>query len=318
MGSFGTNTTPYRKTARNHFRESHIEIRYLASGSNGETYLAIATKDFDQAHEAYKEHGCMDTLVRQLRQSLVVAKFLHPRGPADGNDLQNEINVLKMLGTRPNITNLVDYHVDGDSQWFTMEYVPEGSLRHFVKACYSKIDLGMQWGIALQIVETFLYLHFGITDSKTMTPLNKSWGLWRYADVHCGNMLLRYSDSDTGPEVRIVLADFGRMRECTIEEDEFKYIHPDCEECLRVTRRYGLLPKLTEAETPLWEWAEKLNKYQFEGDFQLLEFLNEFLEVARKEQGRHKKHMPYMISEYLRCQPPTNNDMLRLVGQHRY
>ncbi len=224
MGSFGTNTTPYRKTARNHFRESHIEIRYLASGSNGETYLAIATKDFDQAHEAYKEHGCMDTLVRQLRQSLVVAKFLHPRGPADGNDLQNEINVLKMLGTRPNITNLVDYHVDGDSQWFTMEYVPEGSLRHFVKACYSKIDLGMQWGIALQIVETFLYLHFGITDSKTMTPLNKSWGLWRYADVHCGNMLLRYSDSDTGPEVRIVLADFGRMRECTIEEDEFKYI----------------------------------------------------------------------------------------------
>jgi serine/threonine protein kinase len=201
------------------FLQSHFELRQIGRGSNGEVFLAIRKNDAQRAWDAYDDHGSRDQLIAELRERLVVAKFVLPGGSAQ--DIGMEIQFLShepfftSQDAEKFITPLISHETSFSQhrpRWLTMPYIPGGDLRTLVKKCWRDLSISLQWHIALATTRSLLWFHFGIDDTSGMQPAPE-WPTCYFADLHTGNLLLKPDNSpENGGFPSIRLADFGRAR----------------------------------------------------------------------------------------------------------
>lgn len=186
--------------SRAHFQKLYHEIKRLAEGANGETYLAIPIA----AAEAIREKINPGTQSRSaffdsLREHIVVAKFHKERRGDD--EFLNEVRFLKGLESlyaklqNKNadipIVRMLDRHRDGKCMWLTLAYATGGDMYNFVRNHRSELNLGLRWHLALQLCEILAFLHHGVTDlaSAEETAIPK-FPLLYHGDFHTGNILL--------------------------------------------------------------------------------------------------------------------------------
>ena len=338
-------------SSKQHFRESHYEVRFLAKGSNGETYLAIKMSVLNTICEEFNEQKSIDKLCTGLRDNLVVVKFHKEDGGLDRRDLRDEINFLRSMPQgRPEITSLINFQMEGPCQWFTTKFIPAGTLHDLVRDTAKAVHVGLQYHFALEIVKALALVHFQVTDFATMAPQTRR--VISHGDIHGGNLLVRPTDTEYGMD--IVLADFGRAQQpltgSTNEDslrrtrcDDYRNLgylmegifiaarigtagkacehragpNIDCQNCIRVAGRYGLLPYLEPEEKELQEWAYKFKVLSLTDDKELFEFLKAFVAEAQTLRARHWKPINN-IKGHLKDQGLSRKDLLRIVGLDRY
>ena len=210
--------------SRAHFAKTYHEVKPLAAGSNGETFLAIPRKAADEICGKVGDYACQADLFDALRKEVVVAKF--PRRGRANDDLADEINFLADVlpaeddedtdsSSRLPISQLLDYNKDPGKLWLTLPFAQGGDLHDFYRHNPECLSLGLRWHIALQLVESLAYLHYGITDlSSTMSDDAACWPLVCHGDFHTGNVLL-VPESSYRDYPNLILADFGRAKTYT-------------------------------------------------------------------------------------------------------
>ncbi|KAK5174575.1 uncharacterized protein LTR77_001656 [Saxophila tyrrhenica] len=87
-------------------------------------------------------------------------------------------------------------------------------------------------------------------------------------------------------------------------------VDPDCEECVRVCKTYGMLPKLTADEDEYLERARKFKQGAPSDDYELVALLKEFTGVAKVKQYQNGTATD-KIKEYLAGQAMSDKDVLR-------
>ena len=269
-------------------------MKPLASGANGETFVAISKSDVRDIRNNWVGHEHCSSFYDKIRSRHVVAKF-DKEDDTDSTDLSKEIDFLSKNFLTPHaeassspMTHLIDYCVDGITEWLTLPFITGGYLRAFVKQHKTELSLGLQWHFGLGIAKALAYLHHGVTDLSNLRAVEQ-WLLVYQGDLHTGNLLLAAPDHDScGNYPDIVLTDFGSARAFSrtgtltmavarrqlfdfrcfggilaglLVASKFgkvcaRHIHSDpyadCEECLRISKLYGKLDDLTCDERLFW------------------------------------------------------------------
>lgn len=205
--------------SRAHFQKSYYEIKPLAAGSYGETYLAIRKDVATSIRSDGDKLTSQQTLFNALRESTVVAKI--PKGGRGVDELAKDIDFLAHALpvselARPPLTTMLDCNKLEDSMWLTLGFARGGELYNFARRNKSDLTLGLRWHIGLKMAEAIAYLHYGETDliSTVEHPEDKCWPLVYHGDFHTGNLLLTSSAEGSFRDYPdLQLADFGKARQ---------------------------------------------------------------------------------------------------------
>ncbi|KAK4575403.1 hypothetical protein LTR86_001257 [Recurvomyces mirabilis] len=183
--------------SQQHFQRSHIQYQAIGGGSHGDTSIASSLPTVGS--------------VAKSSPTLVVVKFSKLGRRADPeNSLGIEIAVLKRLtrlGGHAGIIRIVDYHVDGHTQWMTTPFHSGGNLDHFVKKFPDALSDSFIWQTIYCVTDALHWLFYGIFPTSS-GPL-PGWHAF-HGDLCLPNLLLTPAIGQ-GPAYfpHIVIADFG-------------------------------------------------------------------------------------------------------------
>lgn len=213
--------------SRAHFQKSYHEIKPLAEGANGETFLAIPRKAADKiCAEIDDDEEARSQFFDALREQIVVVKFPKVRRGTD--EFENEMAFLTRLsklqpsGVTVPIAAMLDHHLNLHSEcmWLTLPLAKGGDLSAFVRNHRAELNLGLRWHFALEICNALAYLHHGVTDltvpaaatnpATTSTKSRVRWPSLYHGDFHTGNILL--APGNFRDYLSLKLTDFGRAR----------------------------------------------------------------------------------------------------------
>ena len=211
-----------------HLKQRYIDIKYLGEGDNGVACAAISRAE---AKKVLTKHNSKvsPALFDDLRNNLVVVKLAKDNN-LEG-DLTNEIEVLAgdLSAAHPSIprtiTRAVDSHLDGSTQWLALPYCNGGALTDFIHNSRQDLTLGFRWHMGAQLIESLLFLQFGVTNAEATfeDTLKAGHPAFYHGDVYCCNILLRPDVHGGYPD--IVLADFGRA--ITLDDNDFEQSSED-------------------------------------------------------------------------------------------
>ena len=207
--------------SREHFRKSYRCIRPLASGANGEAFLAIAHKYADDIVKAREGFPNEQAYLDAIRSRIVVAKFAKAdRGTEP--ELDNEINffdnVLGAMKTGLPVPKLCGHRRKKSEQWLTLELLEGGDLYTHVKNNKDSLSLGFMWHVGVELAKALSFVHYGVIDPSTDDSSTEAAKVGRplvyHGDIHTGNILLTASSKGSYheyPDIR--LADFGSAKQ---------------------------------------------------------------------------------------------------------
>ncbi|KAK5133884.1 hypothetical protein LTR08_007113 [Meristemomyces frigidus] len=201
-------------SSKAHHQRTHILLKTLGAGDNGDIHASILRSDVDQTTAKHDRRTA--AFYKELRAKVVAVKFVKP-STAEG-DLENEITFLtQCLTTRSvRVVHCINSVLNDNVQWLTTPYCSGGDLQSFINDHGASLNTSFIWHAGLELCEALSFLLYGVT-KETQTHKSNRPKIF-HGDIFTGNILLRPSTNGFKTFPDLVVADFGRATQLVIRD----------------------------------------------------------------------------------------------------